>query len=221
MQQELKDLTVEDFERLGELLAGAPEDAAPMEPDMLDGYLSVIALLPSPPPVAQWLGQVFDLNGRLAMDPRDPWQAEVRRLVLRRGAQIERCLLQQRGIDPVVYDEDAADGEGGADFSALAPFAEGFALACSQWPALVESQDKAVQAALVGVLRYEPEDEEDGETSELVSEVSRQVAFASLDEAVEDLQACLQEIAEVTRAGDIRRAAARRPPARKPARARR
>ena len=42
-------LTLEDIDRLGELLASIPEPFVPMEPDMLDGYLTAIALLRHPP----------------------------------------------------------------------------------------------------------------------------------------------------------------------------
>ena len=38
-------LTLEQIDQLGELLAGIPEPFVPMEADMLDGYLTAIALL--------------------------------------------------------------------------------------------------------------------------------------------------------------------------------
>ena len=38
-------LSLDEIETLGELLASTPEPAVPMEPDMLDGYLTAIALM--------------------------------------------------------------------------------------------------------------------------------------------------------------------------------
>ena len=42
-------LSLDEIETLGELLASTPEPAVPMEPDMLDGYLTAIALMTKPP----------------------------------------------------------------------------------------------------------------------------------------------------------------------------
>lgn len=202
-------MSLEDIERLGELLASIPEAYSPMEADMLDGYLTALALMENPPETALWLPYVFDLEGspqaRLA-DAR--LQAELRALVFARGRQIEQALLEERPIDPIVYDEEEDAGTGPDNpMAPLAPFADGFALACSRWPELVGNPKKAVQAALVGIFRY-ASDGTDGEDEVrgIVDGLNEEVAFADLDEALADLAACVQEIAEVTRAGDIAQA---------------
>lgn len=241
-------LTLEDIDRLGELLARLPEPFVPMEPDMLDGYLTAIALLKNPPQIEQWIGLVYDLEGRSrARLPKESEQAELRSLILARGAEIEEQIISQKPIDPIIFEDDEEGDEADDPFAALRPFADGFALACENWPELMKSTSKAVQAALVGVLRYESEEksadaekdekaesdaskkmtgdadetaavvdngaetaaESDAEGAEddMLESIEEDVAFANLDEALADLTACVQEIAEVTRGADIERAA--------------
>lgn len=238
-------LTLEDIDRLGELLARLPEPFVPMEPDMLDGYLTAIALLKNPPQIEQWIGLVYDLEGRSrARLPKESEQAELRSLILARGAEIEEQIISQKPIDPIIFEDDDEGDEADDPYAALRPFADGFALACENWPELMKSTSKAVQAALVGVLRYESEEksadaekdesespkkmrddadttadvvdngaetaaESDAEGAEddVLESIEEDVAFANLDEALADLTACVQEIAEVTRGADIERAA--------------
>ena len=42
-------------------------------------------------------------------------------------------------------------------------------------------------------------------------DAAEEVRFANLDEALEDVEACVQEIAEVTRKDDIKKAPAKKP----------
>ena len=215
-------LTLEDIDRLGELLASIPEPFVPMEPDMLDGYLTAIALLRHPPRIEDWIGLVFDIEGRTrASLASEEMQHELRKLVLARGAEIEQLILTQKPIDPIIFEDEPENPDD--PFDALHPFADGFALACSNWPELMKNTSKAVQAALVGVLRYEsPDENTPDDEQEVAASIEEDMAFADLDEALEDLTACVQEIAEVTRAEDIERmqsttkkAAARKPPRRR------
>lgn len=238
-------LTLEDIDRLGELLARLPEPFVPMEPDMLDGYLTAIALLKNPPQIEQWIGLVYDLEGRSrARLSKESEQAELRSLILARGAEIEEQIISQKPIDPIIFEDDDEGDEADDPFAALRPFADGFALACENWPELMKSTSKAVQAALVGVLRYESEEKSadaekdesespkkmrddadttadvvdngaetaaesdaEGAKDDVLESIEEDVAFANLDEALADLTACVQEIAEVTRGADIERAA--------------
>ena len=215
-------LTLEDINRLGELLASIPEPFVPMEPDMLDGYLTAIALLRHPPRIEDWIGLVFDIEGRTrASLASEEMQHELRKLVLARGAEIEQLILTQKPIDPIIFEDEPENPDD--PFDALHPFADGFALACSNWPELMKNTSKAVQAALVGVLRYEsPDENTPDDEQEVAASIEEDMAFADLDEALADLTACVQEIAEVTRAEDIERmqsttkkAAARKPPRRR------
>lgn len=199
-------LSLEDIDRLGELLASMPEAFMPMEADMLDGYLTAIALLKHPPKIEDWLPFVFDLQGNTrAKLPNAERQAELRKLIFARGEEIERQLLTEKAIDPIIYDGDeSTEDDDTNEFAPLAPFSDGFAFACANWPELLNSEDKAVQAALVGILRYESKSEEtDADEENVMQEIEEDMTFADLDEAIADLAACVQEIAEVTRKNDI------------------
>ena len=157
----MKPLTLNDIERLGELLAAVPDPFVPMEADQLDGFLTALCLLKVPPAIDDWFVYVLDASGNRRAKLADPAeQAELRRLVLARGADIESRILHEKPVDPIIYDEDIDEDDPEGELAALAPFADGFAFACSLWPELMKSQNKAVQAALVGILRHESPDED-------------------------------------------------------------
>ena len=203
----MKPLSLTDIEHLGELLAAVPDPFVPMEADQLDGFLTALCLLKVPPAIDDWFVYVMDASGNRRAKLSDPAdQAELRRLVLARGAEIESRILHEKPVDPIIYDEEVDEDSPDGELAALAPFADGFAFACSLWPELMKSQDKAVQAALVGILRHESPDEEESEEDVSEENASAEVRFASLDEALEDVEACVQEIAEVTRRNDIKKA---------------
>lgn len=209
----MKPLTLTEIERLGELLAAVPDPFVPMEADQLDGFLTALCLLKVPPAIDDWFVYVLDASGNRRAKLGDPAdQAELRRLVLARGAEIESRILHEKPVDPIIYDEDVDEDDPDGEMAALAPFADGFAFACCLWPELMKSQDKAVQAALVGILRHESsDDEEDDEQESSEENAASEVRFASLDEALEDVEACVQEIAEVTRKEDIKKTPAKKP----------
>ena len=190
----MKPLTLNDIERLGELLAAVPDPFVPMEADQLDGFLTALCLLKVPPAIDDWFVYVLDASGNRRAKLADPAeQAELRRLVLARGADIESRILHEKPVDPIIYDEDIDEDDPEGELAALAPFADGFAFACSLWPELMKSQNKG--------------EEEETEAVDAAEEVR----FANLDEALEDVEACVQEIAEVTRKDDIKKAPAKKP----------
>ena len=80
--------------------------------------------------------------------------------------------------------------------SALSAFSDGFAFACSMWPELLKNEDKAVQAALVGVLRYETRNEEEQTEDEdaVIDSIEEEVPFMNLDEALADLEASSKKL---------------------------
>jgi len=189
-------LSLEEIDTLGELLASIPEPFVPMEPDRLDGFLVAIALMRRPPQTDAWLARVFDEDANPAARLDQSHQTTLRRLILARGAELEAAILGRRPIDPILFEEELSDAD---PFAALRPFSEGFSFACALWPELLQTDDKAIQAALVGILRYAHVEEDDTETQGLVARIDEEIAFASLDEALEDLKACVGEIAEITR----------------------
>ena len=150
-------LTLEEIETLGELLARIPDNFSAMEPDMLDGFLTALTLMKHPPEQADWLPYVFDSEGNPRAKLADPLQAQLKKLILRRGAEIEATVLAEKPIDPILFDFDEESGEeltGETSLAALTPFADGFAAACALWPELVKNNTKAVQAGLVGIMRW-------------------------------------------------------------------
>ncbi len=189
-------LSLAEIEMLGELLAGIPEPYIPMEPDMLDGYLTAIALMHNPPKADAWFAHILSLDGNPPSAKQFPEVSELRHLVFRRGAELEAAILAEKPIDPILFDEDATEED---PFCPLRPFANGFLQASLLWPELMKTENEAVRAALVGILRYADIDADDKESQELLENIEEDIAFASLDEALGDLQACVAEIAEVTR----------------------
>lgn len=201
-------LSLEDIDTLGELLARIPDDFAPMEPDMLDGFLTAITLMKHPPEQNEWMPYIFDLQANPRAKLQEPDNSRLKKLILRRGSELEATILSEKPIDPILFDFDEETGEeliGEDSLASLSPFADGFVLACSLWPELIKNKNKAVQAGLVGIIRWtEKEAADDAEIASIQQEIDTEVAFADLDEALEDLQACVQEIAEVTRGNEIK-----------------
>ena len=189
-------LSLAEIEMLGELLASIPEPYIPMEPDMLDGYLTAIALMRNPPKADAWFAPILSLDGKAPSAKQFPEVSKLRHLVFRRGAELEAAILAEKPIDPILFDEDATEED---PFCPLRPFANGFLQATLLWPELMKTENDAVRAALVGILRYADIDADDKESQDLLENIEEDIAFASLDEALADLQACVAEIAEVTR----------------------
>lgn len=202
-------LSLEEIDLLGELLARIPDSFSPMEPDMLDGFLTAITLMKHPPEQKDWMPYVFDSEANPRARLEEPHQSQLKKLILRRGSEIEAAVLDEKPIDPILFDFDDETGEvleGEASLAALTPFADGFAAACTLWPELIKNSAASVQAGLVGILRWSEKNEDDEETQSIEASINTEVAFADLDEALADLQACVQEIAETTRREDIERA---------------
>lgn len=128
-------LSLEEIEQLGELLARIPEAFTPMEPDKLDGFLTALTLMKNPPAQPDWMNYVFDIDGNPRARLSQHEQAQLQKLILRRGREIEETVLSEKPIDPILYDTDELTGEpleGEESLAALSPFADGFATACAQ-----------------------------------------------------------------------------------------
>ncbi len=188
-------LALDEIETLGELLASIPEPSIPMEPDGLDGFLTAISLMKHPPLAEKWLPLVLDVDGHAPAYSRIAHFSELKQLIFRRGRELEAAILLKKNIDPILFEENESEDP----FFALRPFSDGFLLACCLWPELLEMRNTAVQAALVGILRYSHTDKEDDVSHALLASIDKEIPFTNLDEALADLQACIGEIAEVTR----------------------
>lgn len=191
-----KALTLEEINQLSEWLAQIEDPCVPMEADMLDGFLTAICLMRRPPEIDDWIRYVIDfVHEKAPLSPADGISRNLRSLILKRGTELEQCILDQKPIDPILFEEED-ENEG---IFPLTPFADGFSLACTIWPELIQNSNKAVQGALVGILRYASNDAQDKEFQDLMHRLDEDVRFANLDESLADLCACVQEIAQVTR----------------------
>ncbi len=188
-------LSLDEIETLGELLASIPDPFIPMEPDMLDGFLTAIALMRKPPATEAWFRYILDIEGRDVRLEKVHRGSLLRELIFRRGAELENAILTRKPIDPILFED-----EENADFLApLRAFSNGVLLACCQWPELTENSNDSVKAALVGLLRYTDLAKDDEATPALVDSMDEGIVFANLDEALADIEACVGEVAEVTR----------------------
>lgn len=125
-----KSLSLDEIDHLGELLASVPDPYIPMEADMLDGFLTALALMQHPPRIDEWLPFVLDEEGRTVTHWSPSSSKETRELILRRGAQLEEWIIHEDPIDPILYvEEDDAE----ESLAALTPFADGFSSACDLW----------------------------------------------------------------------------------------
>lgn len=189
-----KPLSGDELIELGELLAGIPEPFEPMETDCLDGYLTGLLCLPEEPPPAEWMPYVLDAEKRDAL-PEGPETERLRELVWRRYRSIDRDLERCRPIDPVILVDDEEDESG---TQAAAPFALGFAEAITRFPGVRESEDKLVASALLGIMRYLPE-EAAGDMAEVKKKLDEEEPVDDLEQALADIAESVAEIASVTR----------------------
>ena len=208
-----RDLSDAEFRELDELLAALPEPLMPMDVVMLDGYLCGVIVQPALVAAEQWLALVFDIEGR-ALPADAPGRECLVALVSRRHAALNRALLEAGGFDPLILedDDDAVDNDMTGDDAArdepdelaalspisrpLMPWVVGFQTACATFPALLESDDEAVMAALARLFRHLPAQSEDDR--ELVATLDRELPLASLDEAIEELVASVADLADLT-----------------------
>ena len=203
-----RDLSDAEFRELDELLAALPEPLMPMDVVMLDGYLCGVIVQPVLVAPEQWLPPVFDIESRALPDAaagRDRLVA----LISRRHAALNRALLEDGWFDPLILEDDdeAAADDAVSDepdplvgmhpvSRPLMPWVVGFQTACVAYPALLESEDEAVMAALARLFRHLPADSED--EREVVATLDREMPLASLDEAIEELVASVADLADLT-----------------------
>lgn len=204
-----KPLTDADVVALDELLARIPEDRDPLDVAMLDGFLVGVLLQPQAVPPADWLPFVFDAQGGEIALPPGVEAKHVTDLIMRRYNELAACVAGREPFDPIVFElEDDAGGAvtGKAGIAALEPWAVGFASALSAFPALQDAYDRddELAAAVVGVLRHLPpandaDAEERAEYEAQQRDLERDAPLEDLDDAIDELVACVLDAAEITR----------------------
>ncbi len=202
-------LSDDDIVTLDELLATSPEEGDSLDVAMLDGFLVGVLLQPDAVLPSAWLPYVFDAEGGDAGFPDAATAANVTALIMRRYNELAACIAGREAIDPIVFElEDDAGGPvtGKGGIAALAPWAMGFATALDTFPSLQAAYDRddELAAALVGILRHLPQvadaDAAEGaDFAERRAQMDRDAPLADLDDAIDELGACVLEAAAITR----------------------
>jgi uncharacterized protein len=181
-----------ELAELDERLAALP---APMEPPdvcALDGFLAGVVLQRPAVPAAQWLPFVTDIEGRTAPTGIDV--EPVRRLALRRHAQLDAAIAARRWFDPWVFELDDATSPS----EAVVPWVAGFSLAMEHFPALMQAKaTRTLEPLAVLYSHLDPDDLEAAD--ELKAEIEMLEPPRDLAEAVEDLVRCTLLLADVSR----------------------
>ena len=200
----VQDLGDAEFSELDALLAQVPEPLEPLDVVMLDGFLAAIVVQPELIDAERWLPYVFDAGGhRWGEAELSPEQARARELIARRQAAINRSLAEYGSFDPLILepDEEAvaeAGVEPGLDVTtrAILPWVAGFEFAASIFAGLDDVGDDAVATALARLYRFLPADGEEDQAA--VALVAKERLLDSLDDAIEEVVACVAVLYDLT-----------------------
>ena len=100
-----KPLSDNEFVELGELLASVPEPFEPMEPDVMDGFLTALLCLPDEPSPSIWMPYIFDAEAREGAGLSDAEEQDrLEELIYRRYRTIDKGLARCRKLDPIIYE---------------------------------------------------------------------------------------------------------------------
>ena len=197
-----KPLSDNEFVELGELLASVPEPFEPMEPDVMDGFLTALLCLPDEPSPSIWMPYIFDAEAREGAGLSDAEEQDrLEELIYRRYRTIDKGLARCRKLDPIIYeieDDRGYPAKGPAGVAAVVPFALGFAEVVDRWPGLKEHPSELVSSALLGILRHLPDDIA-GDLADIKEELDQESPIVDLDQALEDIAESVAEIVSVTR----------------------
>jgi len=207
-----KPLSDGEIGELDRILGAIPDERDPLDVDMMDGFLVGILLQPDLVPPSAWLPLIFDAEGHDAASSGDADAAQERRageLIMRRYNELAACIAAREPFDPIVFELEDEGGElvaGKDGIVALAPWATGFTNALNAFPSLREAaeRDEDLAATMIGILRHLPPDPDaSAETREAFDreqeDIDRDVPLADLDDALDELMACVFAIAEITR----------------------
>ena len=205
-------LSEAELDRLQALLDSLPATLEPLDTVMIDGYLCGVLLQPRHVPVARWLPNVTDVDGR-ALPPNFD-TSRLASLVLRRHAELDDAIQRRQWFDPWVFElsdgdpadaarddggdeEDDDDGDPGA-IDAVYPWVAGFATALELFPDLMALDAKALTEPLALVYRHlAPDDLEDAD--DLLAEIESLEPPEDLAEAVEGLVRATLLLADISR----------------------
>lgn len=205
----LPPLSDTDIQRLETLLDALPAPL-PMDVCAVDGLLCGALLQPQRVPTERWLALACDVDGRPA--PPGPALDELKALLQRRHAELDRAIGQRQWFDPWIFqlDDDASPSD------CVLPWVAGFAAAMEAFPALMALGDaELVEPLALLFMHFDPEDLEDADA--LLEVIATLEPAEDLAEAVQDIVRALMLIADVTRPRGAKpgaRPAAKTPPRR-------
>jgi len=198
-----------EISELDEILAAVPDEHDPLDVAMLDGYLVGVLLQPDLAMPAQWLPLVFDAQGREIEVGNDADLPRAIELIMRRYNELAACIAAREPFDPIVFEAENEQGEvlsGTAGIAALEPWAAGFLQALSRFPSLQAraESDEDLASTMIGILRHLPlvpdaDSEELEDFAREQADINREMPLADLDDAIDELVACVLDIAEITR----------------------
>jgi uncharacterized protein len=205
-----KPLSDDEIGELDAILGAIPDEHDPLDVVMLDGFLVGVLLQPDLVLPSAWLPLIFAADGGDISMPGDAARAERGvELIMRRYNELAACIAAREPFDPIVFELDDERGEplaGKDGMTALAPWAAGFTTALSAFPSLeaLAAADDALAATMIGILRHLPIDPDAivdirEEFARDQEEIAREMPLADLDDALDDLVACVLEIAEIAR----------------------
>ncbi|MDQ2927113.1 MAG: UPF0149 family protein [Pseudomonadota bacterium] len=199
-----QDLGDAELKELDDLLAQVPEPLEPLDVVMLDGFLAAIIVQPELIEAERWLPYVFDAGGhRWGEAELTPAQLRARQLIGRRYAAMNGSLAEYRSFDPLILEpEEESTGQGEAEprldatTRAILPWVAGFEFAASIFAGLDDLDDAAVATALARLYRFLPADSEEEQATHAI--VAKERPLDSLDDAIEEIIACVADLYDLT-----------------------
>lgn len=192
-------LSDDEFVELEDLLAGLPEDCGAMSSDEADGYLTGLLLSPEEILPERWMPWIVSAEGKEPQNADEDSLYRLESLLFNRYKEIDHRLSTRTPIDPIILIDDEEPDAG----DSLAPFAVGFLRSMELFPALGAVQNKAVGGAVLGILRHLPPGLQ-GDLAETIQGLDSDSPLSTPEESLDDLVACVAEIAEVTRGFTIK-----------------
>lgn len=170
-----------------------------MSSDEADGYLTGLLLSPEEILPERWMPWIVSAAGKEPQNVDEDTLYRLESLLFTRYKEIDHRLSTRNPIDPIILIDDDEPDAG----DSLAPFAVGFLRSMELFPALGAVQNKAVGGAVLGVLRHLPA-ELQGDLAETIQGLDTDSPLSTPEESLDDLVACVAEIAEVTRGFTIK-----------------
>lgn len=191
-----------ELDRLERYLARIPAHREPFDLCELDGFLAAMLVHPETLPPSRWTPYLLDSRGR-ALEL--PWtqreHGEFVDLVMRRYNELAYAIAERTRFDPIVYpllDWDTGEPmQGPEGIAALDRWATGFAAGATAFPGLLDTSDPVLAAALAGILRHIPAEEE--ADAQLIAAIDAAAPLDSLDMAIELLVESVMAVADITR----------------------